>query len=106
MCMYFGQVGGRFLAKIIEKDLLVIEILMKRMAQFYRDLSQSSPREETESAKSLRREAGKHSLTSFHGVRSSFNNTHLEGLKIHFGIIVMPRKNSYINIKKTIVTEM
>lgn len=41
--MYFGQVGGRFLAKMIEKDLLVIEILMKRMAQFYRDLSQSSP---------------------------------------------------------------
>ena len=43
---------------------------------------------------------------SFYGVRSFFNDTYFEDLKISFDIIVIFRKNSYTNRKRTRVTEM
>lgn len=71
VCVWGKWVG--VLSKMIREDLSVTEIPIEKRIQLHRDLGQGSLSRKTGSAKALRREAGKHSLTFIFMVLGPFS---------------------------------
>ena len=72
-----GASGGGGLAEVITEHLSEMEILIQRRAQFYEIWGRALQLEGIASAKALRLEAGKHSLTFNFKVVGSFSTINI-----------------------------